>query len=739
MGLFSRKGKSSKDSSAAEELKKSAVQTKVTKKFVPRHGSAKVSDHDAPADNASNGHQTSVIESRRIEIPRHDGTFQRAAYARGSMTAPASPSGQRFRQDTAYGEDGYGNPAESIPMPPAFKERPSVYRPKYQQRSSSDCFAAAPAPRKHSTPGGYYTPHASSDSGYESAEPISAAHSRVPSELNLLDYSPSYLQLTQTMPELKLYTDEPSRGREHSPKHKSIGNVSPLDLNSDARSIRSNKSVSKRTRFEDDAEPMPSLQALEQYKTSDELTSRPASLWLSNQDAESATLEQHQAETHAQMEQPHPRRRQSSQSSTAHTSPVDPRQNRVGSLPPLSVLEGFKVNKKGKILDEEGDAIGELVEGDLLDCVRQKANANGEVIDEYGRVVGRVRTCAPAHAPANISTLQQDSVTSPAPATQESSAVVERDVPPLESQPAAPLPTSAAVPAPHVEDDQPHAEEAAAHDTPSVKPAEETSEEPIMIAEQKTLSHKMLQATVPTQELKRVSRSASEKSLSELTKTYVRPTMSSVPENNVAEDESIPASPGLFAYRGEIPKTDGTPSIRRRSNSPPQTSALSMPTPIAPGQLPNPAHYAKLALVGGFSNSTLHPPLRPTGANSRRTTTHFGGSVASGSRTPLPSALKKTQPHTYGFEIGPSGSESSSDDGRMLSMPHSRAASVITNTTVSSKPRTYFTHGGKVTVEVANKAAETAAPKPVAPPVPVEDKKKSRMSMSFRRKSKAPA
>ncbi|GIZ44963.1 hypothetical protein CKM354_000814700 [Cercospora kikuchii] len=739
MGLFSRKGKSSKETSAADELKKSAIQTKVTKKFVPRHGSATVTNQDAREDNASDGQQTSVIESRRIEIPRHDGTFQRAAYARGSMTAPASPSGQRFQQDSGYGEDGYCNPAESIPMPPAFKERHSAYRPKYQHRSSSDYFAAGPAPRKHSTPGGYYTPHASSDSGYESAEPISAAHSRVPSELNLLDYSPSYLQLTQTMPELKLYTGEQSRERENSPKHKSIGNVSPLDLNSDSRSIRSNKSVSKRARFEDDAEPMPSLQALEQYKTSDELTSRPASLWLSNQDAESATPERHQAETRAQMEQPHPRRRQSSQSSTAHTSPVDPCQNRVGSLPPLSVLEGFKVNKKGKILDEEGDAIGELVEGDLLDCVRQKANANGEVIDEYGRVVGRVRTCAPAHAPANISAQQHIAVTSPAPATQDSPAVVERDVAStLESQPAAPLPSCAADPAPHVKDVQPHAEEAAAHDTPPVKPAEEIAEEPI-IAEQKTLSHQMLQAAVPTQETKRMSRSASEKSLSELTKTYVRPTMSSVPENNVPEDESIPASPGLFAYRGEIPKTDGTPSIRRRSNSPPQISALSMPTPIAPGQLPNPAHYAKLALVGGFSNSTLHPPMRPTGANSRRTTTHFGGSVANGSRPPLPSALKKTQSHTYGFEIGPSGSESSSDDGRMLSMPHSRAASVITNTTVSSKPRTYFTHGGKVTVEVATKAAETAAPKPVAPPVPVEDKKKSRMSMSFRRKSKAAA
>lgn len=61
-------------------------------------------------------------------------------------------------------------------------------------------------------------------------------------------------------------------------------------------------------------------------------------------------------------------------------------------LPPLSILDGLKVNKRGKILDEEGDPIGELVEGDIIDCVRQKANAFGQVLDDYGRVVGRVVT-----------------------------------------------------------------------------------------------------------------------------------------------------------------------------------------------------------------------------------------------------------------------------------------------------------------------------------------------------------
>ncbi|KAF2214150.1 hypothetical protein CERZMDRAFT_90428 [Cercospora zeae-maydis SCOH1-5] len=162
-----------------------------------------------------------------------------------------------------------------------------------------------------------------------------------------------------------------------------------------------------------------------------------------------------------------------------------------------------------------------------------------------------------------------------------------------------------------------------------------------------------------------------------------------------------------------------------------------MPDPITPGQLPNPAHYAKLALVGGFSNSTLHPPMRSTGGNPRRTTTHLSSSGAGGARPPLPSALKKTTSHTHSFETGPTGSDSSSDDGRMASMAHSRTASVTANAPASSQPRTYFTHGGKVTVDVAANAAETATPKTAPPPIPVEEKKKSRMSMSFRRKSKA--
>jgi hypothetical protein len=74
-------------------------------------------------------------------------------------------------------------------------------------------------------------------------------------------------------------------------------------------------------------------------------------------------------------------------------SPTSPTaSNQEEFSPSLNILDGLKVNKRGLILDEEGDPIGELFEGDIIDCVRQKADSHGDVLDEYGRVVGRVRT-----------------------------------------------------------------------------------------------------------------------------------------------------------------------------------------------------------------------------------------------------------------------------------------------------------------------------------------------------------
>ncbi|KAK6004011.1 hypothetical protein QM012_008861 [Aureobasidium pullulans] len=61
-------------------------------------------------------------------------------------------------------------------------------------------------------------------------------------------------------------------------------------------------------------------------------------------------------------------------------------------IPDLDVLEGLKVNKKGKILNEDGEEIGELTSGDLSECAGKKVNDKGEVLDADGNTIGRVKT-----------------------------------------------------------------------------------------------------------------------------------------------------------------------------------------------------------------------------------------------------------------------------------------------------------------------------------------------------------
>ncbi|KAK3716715.1 hypothetical protein LTR37_006345 [Vermiconidia calcicola] len=64
----------------------------------------------------------------------------------------------------------------------------------------------------------------------------------------------------------------------------------------------------------------------------------------------------------------------------------------ASKLPDLSILDGLKVNKKGKILNEDGDEIGQLVDGELDQCAGKKCNDKGDVLDKDGNVVGRVTT-----------------------------------------------------------------------------------------------------------------------------------------------------------------------------------------------------------------------------------------------------------------------------------------------------------------------------------------------------------
>lgn len=58
--------------------------------------------------------------------------------------------------------------------------------------------------------------------------------------------------------------------------------------------------------------------------------------------------------------------------------------------PDLSILKGKKVNKIGKIVDENGNPFGQLAEGyDVKKLVGKKVDAEGNIWDDSGKVIGR--------------------------------------------------------------------------------------------------------------------------------------------------------------------------------------------------------------------------------------------------------------------------------------------------------------------------------------------------------------
>ena len=59
-------------------------------------------------------------------------------------------------------------------------------------------------------------------------------------------------------------------------------------------------------------------------------------------------------------------------------------------VPSITILEGLKVNKKGEVLDEEGEPIGRLIQGEITDVAGKKINDKGEIVDKDGNVIGKV-------------------------------------------------------------------------------------------------------------------------------------------------------------------------------------------------------------------------------------------------------------------------------------------------------------------------------------------------------------
>jgi hypothetical protein len=57
--------------------------------------------------------------------------------------------------------------------------------------------------------------------------------------------------------------------------------------------------------------------------------------------------------------------------------------------PDLSILKGKKVNKAGKIVDENGNPFGQLVEGEAKKLIGKKCDAEGKIWNDSGKVIGR--------------------------------------------------------------------------------------------------------------------------------------------------------------------------------------------------------------------------------------------------------------------------------------------------------------------------------------------------------------
>lgn len=152
--------------------------------------------------------------------------------------------------------------------------------------------------------------------------------------------------------------------------------------------------------------------------------------------------------------------------------------------------------------------------------------------------------------------------------------------------------------------------------------------------------------------------------------------------------------------------------MRRRSSSPP-TLSTHLNT-----RKPNPRRISS----GGMSSKSLGK--QPVGYASRR--------------NPLGS-----------FDVSPNGSDdgtdtSNSDDGKVPAFNYRRPASVRSTMSVPAKPRTYFTHSGKVTVDLnAPEPVQTQAikskPATETPAAPVEaavkeEKKKGKFGLRFGKK-----
>lgn len=412
---------------------------------------------------------------------------------------------------------------------------------------------------------------------------------------------------------------------------------------------------------------------------------------------------------------------------------VESRATTRSVTPSIHILEGLKVNKKGKLLDEEGDPVGELVDGDMLDCVRQRANAHGEVLDDSGNVVGHVRTITriieePEPYVAPSATYSPNRSSSQPPSRSYSGFMPDL-------QPYNP-PAMTAVPETYPEPIQAPQR--------GVSPVQEAS--PIASpAPQRVISHESLRESnrasqremSPMREAAPYSGYAPQRSMTPVREASVDSTTATLPTMNTLPDTLPQEGPAAFSYKGPVPVSDGPPP-EARGQLARRVSAQAPPLPRNnSGSFPqmNPSQFSQAAgAVPGPSRrsstqatplNTHAPPMRPAIKN------RFSHNAPLG-RSPLASSQENSP-----IESEESGGSDTSSNRQMEMKSKARpnmpawqpSSNSVPGTPYSyaqsynsmpvrqqyqqpamppQKPRTYFTHAGRVDASELEKTRSEA-------------------------------
>ncbi|WPH03006.1 Hypothetical protein R9X50_00588000 [Acrodontium crateriforme] len=834
MSIFKRKSTKAKKEAESKQKDQAAADQppKQPYKHIPKHAGTDSAITGGNGNQELDRHRIRQANQRRMSMGRDNLPTPNPVYAQSLHGAPPTPSIRSGMSRHTIGPGGFGPQTPLSPMERAYgktRANSDYFGKNDQQMHSFDSSMLGTTKMSQAARDrAYQNPHHSADSGYGSAGPDSAIPSRSPSEqafyTDVSSSQPAAASSSGTLlPELSLgeklskdraisehsfggadddeIVHQTKRAPESAMKRSSLSNPS-ADFSSDARPAKSSKAVSKQTRFEQPEEAVPPLPLQYQQEQREQLqmqASQSEQYYESHQiphksqtySEQSAQRDAHVMSTpahYAPVPRPshEPREMKTFAPRNAHFSSPDvyapsshSSSQRNLQAPSLSILEGFKVNRKGKLLDEEGDLIGELYEGDLAECVRLKADAQGHVIDEYGSIVGRVRTI-PRQQDSSIllsssllaSRKKSEEVFHTAHERRESIISEPESSPEQNSQHQvqpkvsydgeSPLPIHAprAVRPVDVDSDvacidldaSQHNQAAVDHSdiflpefrrsTPS-QASSEQSDSPItqganshrdaearssfqQRGESLTVnSRNQASATSPTSpsfsdaksRRNPLVRSTSEGSISDMsTKSFTRlPTMDPVPEDGNVPVEEF--DPAKYKYKGEIPPVSR--DVGPRSASPRGAmSSPSMPYMMPKGVPSTMSPHQFLSAPVGSPRKVQYAAGVPGMRSSRSNSKHSLNQPMR--RSPLSS--HENSP--------PESEESNSDDGKLnayLQMPsrppmHARAASV--RTTHSVRSTTSMATNGKPRVYFTHTGRIPVNEMPPPPPIPADVKGK---------------